>query len=106
MHMSPTSTVSTKDRPHKEGPTLGHAPLAVFDGHTSLSLLLLFNMRALPGPLCSLSMLLFRSSPCPHSLSLLTCILDLLSLLPLLSGIQHLGVIMSIHLVGLFISHP
>src|SRR5258708_26188552 len=58
--------------------TFGATLLAMLDRCTSLHALLLKAMT-FPGPLCSLSVLFLGHSPGPCSLSLLMCILDLLT---------------------------
>src|SRR5260221_4601342 len=72
--------------------TLCGTLLAMFNRCTSLCLLLL-EATMLPGPLCSLPVLLLSHSPGPCSLSLLTCILDLLTLLPPLTRLHNMCVI-------------
>src|SRR5260221_13131346 len=77
--------------------TFGATSLAMLDRHTSLHLHLL-EVTMFPGLLCSLPVLFLSHSPGPCSLSLLTCILDPLTLLPLLTHLHNTHVIA---LVGL-----
>src|SRR5258707_13625947 len=67
----------------------------MLDGCTSLCLLLL-KVMIFPGPLCSLPALFLGHSPGPCSLSLLTHILDLLTLLPPLVRLHNTCVIASV----------
>src|SRR5258708_1166047 len=63
-------------------------------------------MRVFFGPLHSLPTLFIGHSPHPHSLSLVTCILNSLMLFPLLASCHNMCTIMLISLVGGLISHP
>src|SRR5258707_13759050 len=67
----------------------------MLDGCTSLHPLLL-EVMTFPGPLCSLPALFLGHSPGPCSLSLLMCILNLLTLLPPLARLHNTCVIASV----------
>src|SRR5258708_4535770 len=77
----------------------------MLDGCTSLCLLLL-KVMMFPGPLCSLPALFLGHSPGPCSLSLLTHILDLLTLLPLLTHLHNTHVIALVGFQCGLIGHP
>src|SRR5258708_7393569 len=77
----------------------------MFDGHTSLRLLLL-EVTMFPGLLCSLPALLLSRSPGPCSLSLPTRILNPLTLLPLLVCLHNMHVIALVGFQHGLISHP
>src|SRR5258708_2610803 len=74
--------------------TFGDTSLAMFDGCTSLCLLL--KVTTFPGSLFCLPVLLFGSSPGSCSLSHMTCVLKPLTLVPPLMRLQNTHVIMSI----------
>src|SRR5258708_37276941 len=67
----------------------------MLDRCTSLCPLLL-EVTMFPGLLCSLPVLFLGCSPGPCSLSLLTCVLDPLTLLPPLACLHNTCVIMSV----------
>src|SRR5258708_4134704 len=85
--------------------TFGDTSLATFNGHTSLCLLLL-KVMTIPGSLFHLPVLLFGSSPGSCSLSCLTCVLELLTLLPPLTHLQNMHVITSIDFHRSLVGQP
>src|SRR5258708_2181150 len=104
-----THTRPTPKHQHRQSATdrltFGTTLLAMLDGCTSLCLLLL-KATTFPGLLCSLPALFLGHSPGPCSLSLLTCILDPLTLLPPLMCLHNTCVIALVGFQCSLVGHP
>src|SRR5258708_38801678 len=92
-HTRDLRQISARRRKTTDRLTLCGTSLAAFDGHTGLCLPLL-ELTTFPGLLCSLPVLLLGRSTGPGSLSLPTCVLDPLTLLPPLARLHNMRVIM------------
>src|SRR5258708_12324205 len=104
-HTRDLRQISARRRKTTDRLTLHGTSLAAFDGCTGLHLPLL-ELTTFPGPLCSLPALLLGRSMGPGSLSLPTCILDPLTLLPLLTCLHNTHLIVPVGFQCGLVSSP